>query len=107
MAGTWTFVNGEGEDAYPSIVTFDPDGSYAEVLPWGAVLMGVWQPTGENTGVVTHVVNYLVDDELVQGQGRGMLEVDETGTTMTWQSAFLSRFQDGRTDIAADVDDPE
>lgn len=41
VAGTWTWVNGEGEDAFPSIVHFHADGAYSEGLPWGAVLMGV------------------------------------------------------------------
>jgi hypothetical protein len=107
VAGTWTWVNGEGDEAFPSINFFHPDGTYIEVLPWGAVLMGVWQPTGERTATVTQIINYLDDDgELVQGQGRGTVEVDETGNTIFWQSSFLSRYQDGRTDIAADIDDP-
>ncbi|MBA2595830.1 MAG: hypothetical protein H0V00_04305 [Chloroflexia bacterium] len=107
VAGTWTWVNGEGEETFPSVTIFHTDGSYIEVLPWGAILTGVWQPTGENTAVVTQVINYLSDDgELVQGQGRAEVEVDEPGTTMIWQGAFLSRFQDGRTDIASDADDP-
>jgi hypothetical protein len=106
VAGTWTLVNGEGADAFPSIAHFHPDGTYVEVLPWGAVLMGVWQPTGERTATVTQVFNYRVNDELVQGQGRGIVEVDETGNTLTGRSIFLSRFQDGRTDFAADTDDP-
>lgn len=53
------------------------------------------------------VINYLDDDgQLVQGQRRAMVEVNATGNIMTWQSSFLSRYSDGRTDIAADVDDP-
>jgi hypothetical protein len=35
------------------------------------------------------------------------VEYDATTDTLTWRGTFLSRFQDGRTDIAADVDDPE
>ena len=107
VAGTWTWVNGEGEEVFPSIATFGPDGSYIEVLPWGAIVMGVWQPTGERTATVTQVINYLTDDgELVQGQGRAEIEVDASGNTMTWRGTFLSRFQDGRSDIVADADDP-
>jgi hypothetical protein len=107
FVGTWTWVNGEGADNMPSIAHFQPDGAYFEVMPWGAVLMGVWEPTGERTAVVTQVINYLDDDgQLVQGQGRGSMEIDETGNTITWQSSFLSRYQDGRTDLAFDVDDP-
>ena len=107
FVGTWTWVNGESVDSLPSIAHFHADGTYIEVMPWGAVLMGVWEPTGERTAVVTQVINYLDDDgQLVQGQGRGAMEIDETGNTITWESSFLSRYQDGRTDLAFDVDEP-
>jgi hypothetical protein len=98
VTGTWTWANGEGAEALPSIATFHPDGSYIEVLPWGAVIIGVWQPTGENTAVVTQVINALDPTEdgekLMQGQGRATVEVDETGNTMIWEGLFLGRYQD-------------
>ena len=107
FVGTWTWENGESVDSLPSIAHFLPDGAYIEVMPWGAVLMGVWEPTGDRAAVVTQVINYLDDDgNLVQGQGRGAMEIDETGNTITWVSSFLSRYQDGRTDLAFDVDEP-
>jgi hypothetical protein len=95
VVGAWTFVNGSGEDVFPSIAHFHADGTYTEVLPWGAVLMGAWTPTGERTAVVTLVLNELQDDKLWQGQGRATAEVDETGNTMTWEGIFVGRFQDG------------
>jgi hypothetical protein len=108
VAGTWTFVNGQGADAFPSVATFDPDGSYMEVMPWGAVLMGVWQPTGERTATVTQVVNALDPTEdgekLMQGQGRATLEVDESGNTMIWEGIFLGRYQDESIAFAFDLD---
>lgn len=36
-----------------------------------------------------------------------MVEVEATGSTLTWVSPFLGRYQDGRTDLAFDVDEPE
>lgn len=108
IVGTWTWVNGEGADAFPSIATFHPDGSYMEVMPWGAVLMGVWQPTGERTGTVTQVVNALDPSEdgekLMQGQGRATVEVDESGNTMIWEGIFLGRYQDGSIAFEFDLD---
>jgi hypothetical protein len=98
VAGTWTWVNGEGADAFPSIATFHPDGSYMEVLPWGAVFMGVWQPTGERTATVTQVLNALDPTEegekLMQAQGRATVEVDESGNTMIWEGLIVGRYQD-------------
>lgn len=95
VAGTWTFVNEEGEDAYPSVAIFHPDGSYIEILPWRTLLMGVWEPTGERTATVTQVLNEIYDEKLEQGQGRGALEIDASGNTMTWKGNFLVRLQDG------------
>lgn len=107
VVGGWTWVNGEGEDAVPSVAQFHPDGTYIEVMPWGAVPLAVWEPTGANSATVTQVVNYLDDDgELVQGQGRATVEYDATTDTITWRGTFLSRYQDGRADIAVDVDEP-
>jgi hypothetical protein len=98
VAGTWTWVNGEGADAFPSIATFHPDGSYIEVMPWGAVFMGVWQPTGERTATVTQVLNALDPSEegekLMQAQGRATVEVDESGNTMIWEGLIVGRYQD-------------
>lgn len=108
VAGTWTWVNGSGADAFPSIATFHPDGSYIEVLPWGAVLMGVWQPTGERTATVTQVLNALDPAEggekLMQGQGRATVEVDESGNTMIWEGIFLGRYQDESIAFAFDLE---
>jgi hypothetical protein len=98
--GAWTFVSGSGEDVVPSIAHFHADGTYTEVLPWGPVLMGAWAPTGERTVVVTLVLNEVHDDKLWQGQGRATAELDETGNTMTWESIFVGRYQDGTIEFA-------
>jgi hypothetical protein len=59
--------------------------------------------SAERTAEVTQVVNYLVDEQLVQGQGRATLEVDATGTTLTWHGVFVGRFQNGRIDSVDEV----
>jgi hypothetical protein len=89
-----------GEDAFPSVAIFHADGTYTEILPWGTLLMGVWQPTGERTANLTQVLNEIIEDQLEQGQGRAKLEVDETGNTMTWKGIFLIRHQDGSVVLA-------
>jgi hypothetical protein len=99
VVGAWTFVNGSGADAFPSIGHFHADGTYTEVLPWGPILMGAWAPTGERTVVVTVILNELHEDKLWQGQGRSTAEVDETGNTMTWEGVFVGRYQDGTVDF--------
>ena len=108
VAGTWTWVNGQGADTYPSIATFDPDGSYIEVMPWGAVFMGVWQPTGERTATVTQVLNALDPTEegekLMQAQGRATVEVDESGNTMIWEGLIVGRYQDESIAFEFDLD---
>jgi hypothetical protein len=104
VTGAWTLVNKAADSSvYPSVAVFHPDGTYLEVLPWGSPLLGVWQPTGERTAVVTQVVNYLVDDRLVQGHGRAEVEVDATGQTMTWHGVFVGRFPNGQIDSADEV----
>jgi hypothetical protein len=82
---------------------FHPDGTYQEVLPWGQPLLGVWQPTGAHTAVVTQVVTALVNDRLVLGQGRAVVEVDTTGQTLTWHGIFVNRFGNGTLESADEV----
>jgi hypothetical protein len=104
VTGTWTLVNTAADSRlYPSVAVFHPDGTYLEVLPWGSPLLGVWQPTGERTAVVTQVVNSLVDDQLVQGQGRATVEVDATGLRLTWHGVFVSRFATGQLESVDEV----
>jgi hypothetical protein len=96
VVGTWTLVNTTADGTvYPSVAVFHPDGAYLEVLPWGAPLLGVWAPTGAGTAVVTQVVNTLVNDRLLLGQGRAVVEVDATGTTLTWHGVFVNQFANG------------
>lgn len=96
VVGTWTLVNTTADGTvYPSVAVFHPDGAYLEVLPWGAPLLGVWAPTGAGTAVVTQVVNTLVNDRLLLGQGRAVVAVDATGTTLTWHGVFVNQFANG------------
>jgi hypothetical protein len=102
LVGTWVIVTDLGEDTFPSVANFNADGTYTEVLPWGQVILGAWQPTGERTVVLTQIFNYLTDDDrLVQGQGRYMLEVDQTGNTLlSYEGSSVARAQDGSIDFA-------
>lgn len=104
LVGAWTLAT-EGPDAFTSTAVFHADGTYVEVLPWGAVLLGAWAPTDGRTAVVTTAIHYLAEDteELVQGQGRLLLEVDETGTRLAFLgSTFVGRYKDGRIDFIDD-----
>ena len=96
VVGTWTLVNKTSDgDVYPSVAVFHPDGTYMEVLPWGSPLLGVWAPTGARSVVVTQVVTALVNDRLLLGQGRAVVAVEATGTTLTWQGVFVNQFANG------------
>ena len=102
LVGTWAIVTGEGADTFPSVANFNADGTYTEVLPWGIVILGAWQPTGERTATLTQIFNFLTDDDqLVQGQGRYMLEVDQTGNRLlSYEGSSVARAQDGSIDFA-------
>src|SRR5829696_10201129 len=100
VVGAWQIVTGVG--TFPSVAIFHADGTYTEVLPWGIVILGAWQPTGERTATLTQIFNFLTDDDrLVQGQGRYMLEVDQTGNTLlSYEGSSVARAQDGSIDFA-------
>jgi hypothetical protein len=105
VVGGWKFVNdsftGDGE-SFPSVAIFDADGTYTEVLPWGAVLVGVWEPTGERTANLTFLLNDIIDDKIVQGEGRTTIEVDESGNSMSLVGNFISLYEDGTVDMAVE-----
>jgi hypothetical protein len=105
LVGGWRLDNasftGDGE-SFPSVAIFDSDGTYIEVLPWGAILLGVWEPTGERTANLTFVLNEIIDDKMVQGEGRTTIEVDESGNTMSLIGTFISLFDDGTVDMAVE-----
>jgi hypothetical protein len=103
LVGTWAIVTEVStEETFPSVANFNADGTYTEVLPWGQVILGAWQPTGERTVVLTQIFNYLTeDDQLVQGQGRYLLEVDQTGNRLlAYEGSSVARAQDGSIDFA-------
>jgi uncharacterized cupredoxin-like copper-binding protein len=107
VVGGWRLTNDAGEgNTFPSLAIFHADGTYTEVLPDGSVLTGVWQSTGERTADLTLFSNYIVDDKLVQGEGRFSLEVDETGNALSQAGVFVGRFEDGSIEFAADVQSP-
>ena len=90
------------DDTFPSGAIFTADGAYTEVLPLGAVLVGVWQPTGERTADLTFLLNDIIDDKIVQGEGRTTIEVDESGNAMSLIGNFISLFEDGTVDMAVE-----
>lgn len=102
LVGTWVIVTGIGEDTFPSVANFNADGTYTEILPWGIVILGAWQPTGERTAVLTQIFHYVNDyDQLVQGQGRYLLEVDQTGNTiLSYAGNSVGRVPDGSLEFA-------
>jgi len=105
IVGTWRLVNDSftgTDDTFPSVATFHADGSYVEVLPWGAVIVGAWKPTSERTANLTFVVNDIIDDKIVQGEGRTKIEVDETGSAMSLVGNFISLYEDGTVDMAVE-----
>ena len=101
VVGGWriTVEIGEGVTS-PDLQIFHADGTYTEVLPNGSVLFGVWQPTGERTATLTLYENSLMDDRLVQSEGRFTVEVDESGNTITEVGTFVGLFEDGSVAMA-------
>ncbi len=96
VVGGWRLTVGIGEGmTSPDLQIFHADGTYTEVLPDGAVLVGVWQPTGERTATLTLYENYFMDDRLVQIEGRFTVEVDESGNTITEAGTIVGLFEDG------------
>jgi hypothetical protein len=101
VVGGWrlTVDLGEGMTS-PDLQIFHADGTYTEILPDHAVLVGVWQPTGERTATLTLYENSLMEDRLVQAEGRFTVEVDESGNTLTEAGTFVGLFEDGSVAIA-------
>ena len=103
VVGGWRLtVDLGGGLTSPDLQIFHADGTYTEVLPTGDVLVGVWQPTGERTATLTLYENYLMEDRLVQAEGRFTVEVDERGNTITEEGTFVGLFEDGSVAMAFD-----
>ena len=96
VVGLWqTVVSNEGMEPFTSLSTFHADGTYTEVLPFGAVVSGVWQPTGERTAALTAYLNFFNEDRLVNVEVRLTVEVDETGNALTEAGTVVERYEDG------------
>jgi hypothetical protein len=104
VVGEWRFENDLGNGiTFPSIAIFHADGTYIEDFPDASSFsMGLWQPTGERTAIVTVYQVYVIDDKLANGEGRFTAEVDETGNTLTTNGTFVGTFEDGSIDIAVE-----
>lgn len=105
VVGGWAYVNdsftGDG-GSFPSVAIFHADGTYMEVLPWGVVLVGVWEPTGERTADMVFLLNEIIDDRMVQGEGRATVEVSEAGDEISLLGNFISLYEDGTVDMAVE-----
>jgi hypothetical protein len=107
IVGGWQLTNDlGGGNTFPSLAIFHADGTYSEALPEGSILTGVWQPTGERTGTLTLFENYVVEDKLGHGEGRFMVEVDESGNAITESGIWVARFADGTIEFAGEVHSP-
>jgi hypothetical protein len=103
VVGMWRFSNELGDVSFPSLAIFHADGTYIEDYPdESSYSMGVWEPTGERTVILTLYQNYVIDDKLANLEGRLTAEVDETGDTLIRDGTFVGIFEDGSIDIAVD-----
>jgi hypothetical protein len=102
VVGGWQFRNEFAGATFPSLGIVHADGTYTEVLPDNGVLVGVWEPTGERTALLTVYSHYLINDKLVNGEGRFILSVDASGTTMTETGTFVGVYENGDIDVAAE-----
>jgi hypothetical protein len=102
VVGLWRFTNGEGDATFPSLGIFHADGTYIEDYPdESSFSLGLWRPTGDRSAEVTIYQNYVVDDKLVNGEGRWTVEVDETGDALTQGAGFfLGLFEDGSVEFS-------
>ncbi len=104
LVGGWKLTNAPfaGDESFPSVALFHADGTYSEVLPWGAVLHGVWEPTGERTANMTFLLNEIVNDEMLEGEGRSTIEVDASGNNLSMNGNFIMLKPDGSVDMAVE-----
>jgi len=103
VVGHWRNENVLGDLTFPSYAIFHADGTYVEALPNGAILLGLWHPTGERTADLTYHNTYFIEPMAVEGEGRVTVEVDETGNAMTQEGTFVGIFEDGSVDMAVEV----
>ena len=94
VVGTWELTGEVAGNTFPILATFYADGNYQEVYPWGALMVGVWKPTGERTAEGTIVIYEYLDDRLLRGEGRWRAAVDETGNAIFTDGPFVARFVD-------------
>jgi hypothetical protein len=94
VVGTWDMTVDIGGETFPFLAFFHADGTYMEVYPWGAIISGVWKPTGERTAQGTAVSYEFIDDRLSRGEDRFTAQVDETGNAIEEDFTYVSRFQD-------------
>jgi len=104
VVGAWRWtIDVGGVATVPALATFHADGTYTQLLPDQSGLIGVWRSTGERTADLTLYSLYLVDDQLVNGEVRLTVEVDESGNTMTSTGTYVGLFEDGSIDIAVEA----
>jgi hypothetical protein len=106
VVGVWDSTGELAGNTFPFLAIFHGDGTYMEIYPWGTVIIGAWQPTGERTAEATAVNYEFIDDRLVRGEARFTAEVDETGNAIATDGTFVSRFEDGTIDLAVEGPSP-
>ncbi len=109
VVGMWRVTNELGEgNVFPSLAMFHADGTYIEDYPDAmSYSMGLWEPTGERTAAVTVYQVYVIDDRLVNAEGRWSVEVNEAGDALRTAGLFVGTFEDGSIDIAVEWADEE
>jgi hypothetical protein len=100
LVGTWIAnIPGPPNPPGPLLISFAADGILTQLDPVRGNGMGVWEATGERTGVLTIVfVNYApgsTTDFLGLAFARNVLEVDATGDAYTGQGEIEFRALDG------------
>ena len=94
VVGTWEFTGEVAGSTFPILATFYADGNYQEVYPWGAIMIGVWKPTGERTAEGTMVIYEYLDDRLLRGRGGGESRSMRPGIRIAIDGPFVARYVD-------------
>lgn len=105
VVGAWRFETDiGGEFTLVSFGIFHADGTYIEeAYAGGPMNIGAWEPTGERAVDLTLFNQEVIDDQLLRGEGRLAVAVDETGNAMTWTGTFVGLREDGSVDMAVET----
>lgn len=104
IVGGWRCHNDNPGASFTSFALFHDDGTYVEEVFYGVTLLGVWQATGERTADLNLFATDLdsTEEGTLMGEGRFIMEVDETGDTFALEGVFQGQDPDG-TALFTDV----